>query len=274
MDKSAVGLLNANADPVQHGFHLLAALTLRRKDGLESMEDAGDLTVEKAAPSNPNAKEGLIEFDHVLPRAKLYANWLTPSNDEATLELLRSTNFHPAQTVLLSTNTLLEQAPGNANADAGTVEITGYESKYVKLEADAKLPCVLLLNDKYAPAWGVSVDQKPATLLRCNFIMRGVLLPPGKHTVEFRYRPKLATLFVSLTGWAATLLVAGYLICVRKKQEVQTAPAPSPAPAPSAAPAAAPAPSPAPAAASAPAPPSPPKPSNKPPKQVKSSRKK
>ena len=56
------------------------------------------------------------------------------------------------------------------------------------------------------------MDQQPASLLRCNYIMRGVFLTPGEHTVEFRYHPSLATLCVSLGGWAAGLLLAGYLV--------------------------------------------------------------
>jgi len=35
--------------------------------------------------------------------------------------------------------------------------------------------------------WQVFVNGKPAELLRCNFIMRGVYLTPGAHTVEFKF---------------------------------------------------------------------------------------
>ena len=55
------------------------------------------------------------------------------------------------------------------------------------------------------------MDQQPARLLRCNYIMRGVFLPPAEHTVEFRYHASLKTLYLSLGGWAAGLLVAGWL---------------------------------------------------------------
>ena len=42
-------------------------------------------------------------------------------------------------------------------------------------------------------------------MLRCNYIMRGVYLTPGNHTVEFRYHTSLKTLCLSLCGWAAGL---------------------------------------------------------------------
>jgi hypothetical protein len=165
----------------------------------------------------------IIEYtnSNVLPRAKLFAHWETPTNGEATLATLLSTNFIPAQTVLLWTNSAVAQAPGDPKADAGAVEITDYHPKDIKLRAVAKLPAVLLLNERFAPAWSVLVDQRPASLLRCNYIMRGVFLAPGEHTVEFRYHASLATLCLSLGGWAAGCLVAGYLACRARSKKAK-----------------------------------------------------
>ena len=209
LNTDAFALLSQRADPSQAGFHIVSKLRIARKEAGETLEDAGDLTVFPDA----KATNAIIEFNRVLPRAKLFAHWETPTNGQATLATLLSRNFIPAQTVLLWTNTPVAQAAGDAGADAGAVEITDYHSRDIKLRAAAKLPAVLLLNERFAPAWSVSVDQQPARLLRCNYIMRGVFLAPGEHTVEFRYHPSLTTFYLSLGGWAAGLLVAGFLAC-------------------------------------------------------------
>ena len=73
------------------------------------------------------------------------------------------------------------------NENSGTVEFKSYAPKNIVFDANATAPSVLLLNDKYDPDWRVTVDGKPAELLRCNFIMRGVYLAPGDHTVEFNF---------------------------------------------------------------------------------------
>jgi hypothetical protein len=208
LDASRVALLNERGDPVERGFHLVDRYRLAPKEAGHLPEDTAEFTVVRAT----NGPIGMIEYNHVLPRAKLFAHWETPTNGEATLATLVSTNFIPAQTVLLWTNTPVAQAAGDAKADAGAVEITDYHPKDIKLRAEAKLPAVLLLNERFAPSWGVSVDHQPASLLRCNYIMRGVFLTPGEHTVEFRYHASLATLCLSLGGWAAGCLVAGYLV--------------------------------------------------------------
>jgi uncharacterized membrane protein YfhO len=76
---------------------------------------------------------------------------------------------------------------------------------------------VLLLNDRFDPHWSVLVDGKPAELLRCNFIMRGVYLTPGEHTVEFRFTLPKGPLYVSLTAIGVGIFLLGFLIFLERK---------------------------------------------------------
>ena len=86
------------------------------------------------------------------------------------------------------------------NENPGTVEYKSYAPKNIVLDAKADAPAVLLLNDKFDPHWQVFVDGKPAELLRCNFIMRGVYLTPGAHRVEFKFTLPNDPLYVSLAA--------------------------------------------------------------------------
>jgi hypothetical protein len=71
---------------------------------------------------------------------------------------------------------------------------------------------VLLLNDKFDPNWHVIVDDQPAPLLRCNFLMRGVYLTPGTHRVEFKFLLPLGPLYVTLAAAGVGILLCGVLI--------------------------------------------------------------
>ena len=91
---------------------------------------------------------------------------------------------------MLVADPLPAPAPGSlTNQNAGTVDFASYAPRRIVLQAKADAPAVLLLNDRFSPIWKVSVDGKPAKLLRCNYLMRGVYLPPGSHTVAFRFSP-------------------------------------------------------------------------------------
>ena len=96
--------------------------------------------------------------------------------------------------------------------DPGTVNIVGYSSRNVRLDAGVATPAILLLNDKFDPTWHVSVDGRPAPVLRCNYLMRGVYLEPGAHKVEFSFQPDVGLLRVSLAAIGVALLLLAVLM--------------------------------------------------------------
>jgi hypothetical protein len=153
----------------------------------------------------------LFEFNGALPRVKLYSNWQVSTNDEATLTKLASKEFNPEQTVLVAEP--IASAQGDStNSSAGTVEHTSYTPRRIELKAKAESRCILLLNDKHDPTWKVFVDGKPAPMLRCNYIMRGVQLEKGEHTVEFRFEPVMRGLGISVAMDALGVLLIVFVV--------------------------------------------------------------
>jgi hypothetical protein len=212
--------LNEQFDPSQHRFKIQATFNLIPKPGLTEVTKAEHLT---AAPAT-NGKFALFEFTGALPRATLLDQWRVNTNDAATLEELRNPNFDPAQSVFVSNE--LPPAPHATNSPtAGTVQFARYEPMFIQLRADAAAPAVLLLNDRFHPDWKAWVDGKPAPVLRCNYIMRGVYLTPGKHEVEFRFQPSLTAFYVSLTGLAAGVILCGYLVVMNNSPKPSETPA-------------------------------------------------
>jgi hypothetical protein len=225
--------LNQQLDPGKGRFRIATRFDLAAKPGVDtSLPQLEQVTT----VINTNGALTVFDFTGALPRAKLYANWKVSTNDPAllrdwvkgiaqrvpqemrssltaqsltdlaTLHELADKAFDPAQTVLLAEP--LAAALGT-NQNPGEVKFVSYAPRHIVLAASAKAPCVMLLNDKYDPNWHVWVDGKPAELLRCNFIARGVFLDQaGEHRVEFRYQPPLIGFYVSL----ASVLVASSLL--------------------------------------------------------------
>ena len=76
---------------------------------------------------------------------------------------------------------------------------------------------MLLLNDQYDPGWSVTVDGRPAELMRCNYLMRGVYLPAGTHTVEFSFTLPHKLLYVTLSAMLLGILLGAYLFIAGRK---------------------------------------------------------
>jgi hypothetical protein len=205
-------VMNQQLDPGQHRFRIVQRFDIVPKPGFLQPQQLEELTALPAADGDL----ALFEFTGALPRAKLYSNWQVNPNDPAVLKTLADLNFDPAKTVLIDTPQK-DLPPVATNENNGTVEFKSYAPKEIVFAAKAATPSVLLLNDKYDPNWQVTVDGRPAELLRCNFIMRGVYLPAGAHTVEFIFTLPHRLLYVTLGALAVGILLGVYLFVAGRK---------------------------------------------------------
>jgi hypothetical protein len=159
--------------------------------------------------TNATGPFALFEFTGALPRAKLYSNWQVSTNDTATLAELASKEFDPSKVVLVAGNLPAPDAANATNVTAGTVEFVSYKPKHIALKAQSSVPAVLLLNDKYDPNWRVTVDDQPAALLRCNYLMCGVQIPRGEHRVKFDFEPP-----TGMVKWSIAFALSGVALFV------------------------------------------------------------
>jgi hypothetical protein len=205
--------LNQLLDPEKHRFQIATRFDIVPRDTTRPTRPD-----EWSAVPSTNGAFALLDFTGALPRVQLYSKWQASTNDQLTLEKLASAGFDPAKSVLIANPESLPPSMASAPADAGSVQFTSYASKHILLHAKANVQSVLLLNDKFDPNWKVSVDGKLATLLRCNYLMRGVGVPPGEHDIEFRFLPSLTPFYVSLAGFAAALLCIGCVVGLKRPQ--------------------------------------------------------
>ena len=212
-------VLNQQIDPVQHRFRIAARFDIAPKPGIPNPTGLDELT----AVIKPDGQYAVFDFTGALPRAKLYANWQVSTNDQVTLTNLASAEFDPEQKVLVADASLPSPAASsnlNAQSSTNSVEFSSYAPKRIVLQAIAGSPSVLLLNDRFDPNWKVSVDGRPEKLLRCNYLMRGVQVPPGAHVIEFRFAPPINTLYISLAAVVLGLGLCGFLLLYPRKQPI------------------------------------------------------
>jgi len=209
--------LSTQFDKGRNRFRIAQRFDVAPKPGVINPSQLEDLT----AVSSPDGALALFEFTGALPRAKLYSHWQVSTNDDAALKTLADEAFDPHATVLLADE--IAAPPEATNAAPNTAEISKYSPRRIELRANATAASVLLLNDRYDADWRVSVDGQPAKLLRANFIMRGVQVPAGQHTVVFEFRPSLIGLKISLAAIGLGAVLCALLFFVRQKEAGQQA---------------------------------------------------
>ncbi len=80
--------------------------------------------------------------------------------------------------------------PGGTPGIGETVTVRQASPQRVELEAILDRPGLVILADVYYPGWTLTVDDKPASVLRANRMMRGAAVPSGRHRLVYEYRPR------------------------------------------------------------------------------------
>jgi len=100
-----------------------------------------------------------------------------------------------------------------AGAPGGSARVVAEADARVVLDATLTRRGLVVLDDAWAPGWSVAVDGRPARALQADVVMRGVVVPAGRHRIVWSYRvPGLqlgaalsALGLLLLLGWAGTL---------------------------------------------------------------------
>jgi hypothetical protein len=154
----------------------------------------------------------LYRLEDALERAYFVSGVRRAKSSAEALSNLLDPSFPIRDAVILEDPRV---ADSTGRCQAGAVKMLRYEAQEVLCETSAEEAGYLVLLDSYYPGWICSVDGRQVPIMRANYCFRGVEVPAGKHSVEFRYRPQgfyaglIVTILSLLAGVAVVLYSAG-----------------------------------------------------------------
>ncbi len=156
----------------------------------------------------------IYENSRALPRL-----WLTPQaeavNAEEALKRIRGEStqpFNPRQTALVETaaaglpKELLPTA-NNQLGDDASARYVSYQPNHLLIETNADKPAVLVVSEAHYPGWSARLDGQATAIYATDYLLRGIVLPAGRHRVELRYTAPAA-----LSGLGFSVLTLGVLL--------------------------------------------------------------
>jgi hypothetical protein len=155
----------------------------------------------------------LFDWGADVTRAFVVPEATVVAAEGAQLEAMFGTSWNASQSAMLMTPAGAPAGvPGSPVEPFARISSEGANHVFVEAGAGASGGYLLLL-DSYSPDWQARVDGQPATILRSNLLFRAVRLAPGRHVVEFAYRPRalLYGVALSVLGLAAAAVVAARL---------------------------------------------------------------
>jgi uncharacterized membrane protein YfhO len=101
----------------------------------------------------------------------------------------------------------------------GAARLTHYGPERLTVRARAATPALVIVNDVFYPGWKATVDGRPAPIEQVDYLLRGVRVGPGTHTVEMRYEPASWRIgwIVTLVALAAWIALTAYAVAVHRR---------------------------------------------------------
>lgn len=135
-------------------------------------------------------------------------------NADAELEAVKSIN--PKEEAVVDRRFAEMTGTGeSAGAPGDTVFLTSYEPNLLTYKAELSSDRVAVFSEIYYKyGWKAFVDDKPADHFRTDYVLRGMNLPAGSHTVTFRFEPDSYRVGNRISLAGSVLLLAFLLISV------------------------------------------------------------
>ncbi|RYY67434.1 MAG: hypothetical protein EOO13_14575, partial [Chitinophagaceae bacterium] len=145
--------------------------------------------------------------------------------ENADAEMKALNNFNPKDTAFVDKR-FQAKIKGQPQFDS-TASIRLLENLNDKITYDfnAATPQFAVFSEiYYDKGWDAYIDGNKADYVRTDYVLRGMSIPAGKHSIEFRFEPKAYKTGNSLALWASIIgfivLIAAIVMNVKKKRIV------------------------------------------------------
>lgn len=130
------------------------------------------------------AKVAVFQNPGVLPRA-FFVNGYVVKKPIEILTAMKSGSFDPRAVAMVEEDPGAKIDPADSTA---SVSVDKFASQNIVMTVNASGNNMLVVSEVYyKPAWKAYVDGKETPVIKTDYILRGVVVPAGKHTVEFKY---------------------------------------------------------------------------------------
>jgi hypothetical protein len=127
----------------------------------------------------------VFENEAVLPKAWFVDSVMTVSTPQAAFDALNSGLGDARRIAVVETSSPIVASPAG-----GTVTVQEYSAHTIRLQTESTEAGFLVLSEIYYPAgWSATLDGAEIPIHKTNYLLRGLEIPAGSHTVELTFEP-------------------------------------------------------------------------------------
>ncbi len=130
-------------------------------------------------------------------------------------------NFSPKDTAIVD-NSFKSIISGVVAPDsAATIRQTSFDNMVIKYESNSSSASLAVFSEVYYRDWKSYIDGKEAPVAKANYVLRALMVPAGKHSIEFRFEPKVFNTSYTVSkyaGWVLFILLMGLSVYLLKSR--------------------------------------------------------
>jgi hypothetical protein len=171
----------------------------------------------------PAAEEGdwgLFALPSIAPRAQVIASWNVVKGSVDALAEVTRPGFDASNELVLEPNSGLALLGGIQPPVEGLGQTVTYRAEgtqAARLEVQTDRPAVVLVRNVYDRGWKATVDGRSTSLLPADYLMQGIPVPAGTHTIVLSYDDP--SIGYGLLGSVVSLVgMLGFALVLRRRR--------------------------------------------------------
>ena len=129
-------------------------------------------------------------------------------------EMKAISNFNPSDTAVVDQQ-FKSLVTAYTPADSSDyIRMKTFDNDVITYESSAGGDRVAVFSEIYYKDWKVTVDGNPADFFKANYVLRAMVVPAGKHTIEFKFQPAVFFTGRTISDISVWLLMLILLACI------------------------------------------------------------
>ena len=151
----------------------------------------------------------ILRNPDAVPRGFFVGQTKVIEDAEATWQRLRSDAFSPRRTAILPEPLDAPVTPVDS-ASTTRAELRTFTPPEIEWTVETDAPRLFVASEIYYPAgWNAYLDGEPVPIHRVNYLLRGVHVPAGEHTLTMRFEPASDRIGTYITAVSTALVYGG-----------------------------------------------------------------
>jgi uncharacterized membrane protein YfhO len=102
-----------------------------------------------------------------------------------------------------------------------TIKVDIYKPNYIKYTSNNKKYGFAVFSENYYKnGWKATIDGKESPIFRVNYVLRGLQIPAGNHTIEFKFEPQVVKTgsIISLISFIIMIGLTGFFVYFKRNK--------------------------------------------------------